>query len=303
MRLLKLKGDGGVSITKFRTNNVPAYAILSHTWGKDTDEVDYSDLVNGTHIRKAGYKKILFCGKQAERDGLLYFWVDSCCIDKTNNTELSEAIHSMFRWYQKAIKCYVYLIDVPARSKTPDWKAEFSQSRWFTRGWTLQELLAPRQVDFFSYDNQKLGSKRELEQHIHRITGIPTEALRGGHLSKFPVETRLSWAQNRNTTEEEDQAYCLLGIFDVSMPMIYGEGAKAWRRLLYEIGKLPDSGVGREPEMSIKEESEEGDSKGSKNSSTTPSADVQILAPIHLHYSILHPSVRTPVESRLRSDG
>jgi hypothetical protein len=162
---------------------------------------------------------------------LQYFWVDTCCINKSNNTELSEAINSMFRWYRNADKCYVYLSDVSsppfdANDKFSSLPCEsaFRASRWFTRGWTLQELLAPRSVEFFSQEGNRLGDKRSLERQIHEITGIAVLALQGSPLSQFSVDERFKWAQNRETTRKEDWAYCLLGIFDIFMPLIYGEG-------------------------------------------------------------------------------
>jgi hypothetical protein len=115
MRLLRVERDsaGQLSLTKdFIGDNIPKYAILSHTWGADVEEVIFQDLMNRTGENKSGYKKIDFCRDQAERDGLRYFWVDTCCIDKANSTELAEAINSMFRWYRNAAKCYVYLSDV-----------------------------------------------------------------------------------------------------------------------------------------------------------------------------------------------
>ncbi|KAH6667462.1 vegetative incompatibility protein HET-E-1 [Halenospora varia] len=193
------------------------------------------------------YNKIRFCGEQARCNGLQYFWVDTCCIDKSSSSELQEAINSMFRWYQNAAKCYVYLSDVSTRKwKASDqfseytWESAFRSSRWFTRGWTLQELLAPGldSVEFFSYEGDRLGDKRTLEQQIHEITGIAIPALRGTPLSQFNVGDRLSWAENRQTTREEDKAYSLFGIFDVQIPLLYGEKRdKAFKRLLKEIDK------------------------------------------------------------------
>jgi hypothetical protein len=113
MRLLEYNNDSEFSLTEdFVSSKIPEYAILSHTWGADTEEVTYRDLIDGTGKDKIGYKKIRFCGEQARRDGLQYFWVDTCCIDKSNAVELQEAINSMFRWYRNAAKCYVYLSDV-----------------------------------------------------------------------------------------------------------------------------------------------------------------------------------------------
>ena len=229
MRLLQYSKDSEFSLTKyFIHSEIPEYAILSHTWGADTDEVTYRDLIDGTGKNKDGYKKIRFCGAQARRDRLQYFWVDTCCIDKSNNTELAEAINSMFRWYRNAAKCYIFLSDMPrptvdSESQLP-WESAFRTSRWFTRGWTLQELIAPKSAEFFSKDGELLGDKTSLERHLCEITKIPSKALRGSHLAEFSITERMSWAETRQTTREEDMAYSLLGIFDVYMPLIYGEG-------------------------------------------------------------------------------
>ena len=234
MRLLSTNADGSFSLTRFIGNDIPSYAILSHTWETDGQEVIYHDLINNAGSSKIGYRKITFCGAQAERDGLRYFWVDSCCIDKSSSAELQTAINSMFRWYQNAAKCYVYLSDV---STGKDWEPAFRKSRWFTRGWTLQELLAPQSVEFYSQDAKRLGNKDSLKQQIHEITGIAVKALQG-QLSQFSDNERRMWAANRETTIEEDQVYCLLGIFDVYLPLIYGEGKEhAFRRLQDEIDK------------------------------------------------------------------
>jgi hypothetical protein len=148
----------------------------------------------------------------------------------------------MFRWYQNADRCYVYLSDVSVSSSVEDeeftrrWKPAFRRSRWFTRGWTLQELVAPRIVEFFSQDEQRLSDKQSLEQTLHEITGIAIQALRGSPLSQFDVNERMSWAAKRKTKREEDEAYSLLGIFNISMPLIYGEGReKALARLQKEV--------------------------------------------------------------------
>jgi len=239
MHLIERNNDDKFSVTKDFGDDIPWYAILSHTWGADTEEVTFKDLIDGTGIDKAGYNKIRFCGEQARRDGLQYFWVDTCCIDKSNSTKLAEAINSMFRWYQNAAKCYVYLSDVssPAfdtndESSQLPCESALRESRWFTRGWTLQELLAPGSVEFFSREGNRLGDKRSLERLIHEITGIAVPALRGTPLSQFGVDERFSWAENRQTTRKEDKAYSILGIFDVYMPLIYGEGSdNAFTRL------------------------------------------------------------------------
>jgi hypothetical protein len=232
MRLLEYNKEGEFSLTGDYVVDIPRYAILSHTW--EGEEVTFGDLMDGTGKSKAGYDKIQFCGEQAKRDGLQYFWVDTCCIDKSNNTELSEAINSMFRWYRDAAKCYIYLSDIPRttvnstdRSTPLPWESAFRKSRWFTRSWTLQELIAPTSVEFFSKDREWLGDKKSLERRTCEITGIPAEALQRAPLSQFSVNERLSWAENRQTTCKEDKAYSLL---------IYGEGAEsAFKRLREKI--------------------------------------------------------------------
>jgi hypothetical protein len=230
MRLLKRVLSGDVQLISFNDDDVPPYAILSHTWAED-QEVTYDELVRGAGREKSGYDKIRFCGKQAAVDGLEYFWIDTCCIDKSASHELSTAINSMFRWYQRATNCYVYLSDVVVPECIADAEAfrimleeAFRHSRWFTRGWTLQELLAPTYVEFFSKEGKLLGSRISLEQQIHEITKIPLRALRGQNLTEFSIEERMSWSANRTTTLKEDKVYCLLGIFGVFLSLIYGEG-------------------------------------------------------------------------------
>jgi hypothetical protein len=232
MRLLEIKGPGEFSLIQVATHNTYPYAILSHTW--TGQEVTYQDLISGAGKSKSGYEKIKFCGEQATRDGLRYFWVDTCCIDKSNSVELSTAIISMFRWYRNAEKCYVYLTDVSAPAYSGDvrpsqstWEAAFGGSRWFTRGWTLQELIAPAKVEFYSEEGKRLGDKQSLEKPIHEITQIPVQALRGDPFSDFSIAERKGWAAKRQTTEEEDIVYCLIGLFEVSMPPLYGEGKVA----------------------------------------------------------------------------
>ena len=245
MRLIENTGHGGFSLVEYDDDSIPRYAILSHTWGANSEEVTFKDLMEGTGRNKAGYDKIKFCSKQAASDGLQHFWVDTCCIDKSSSAELTEAINSMFRWYQNASKCYVYLSDVLTSGHATNvlsilstCEATFRQSRWFRRGWTLQELLAPVSVEFFSREGDRLGSKTSLEQRIHEITGIAIEALRGEPLTIYNVEERLYWASHRETKRPEDKAYSLLGIFNIHMPLLYGEGReKAFVRLREEIGK------------------------------------------------------------------
>lgn len=247
MRLLQRNKTGEVSLTEdLNDTALPAYAMLSHTWGTDAEEVVFKDLATGTGKDKPGYKKIRFCGERAALDGLEYFWIDTCCINKSNKAELSHAINSMFRWYQKAAQCYVYLSDVSTKKRKvreegsrSTWELAFRASKWFTRGWTLQELLAPSVLRFFSCEGELLGNKRFLAQQIHEITGIPKPAIEGVRLSRFPVEERLSWIQHRQTKLEEDKTYSLLGILGVYIVPFYGEGtASAFQRLREELDKV-----------------------------------------------------------------
>jgi hypothetical protein len=241
MRLLYFDSSRRLTSADFSQKTIPPYAILSHTWGDD--EFLFEDLVNGTSKSKAGYEKIMFCGEQAARDSLQYFWVDTCCIDKWKTPELSHSINSMFQWYKNAAKCYAFLLDVSAPTidaqlHQDTWEASFRESRWFTRGWTLQELLAPASINFYSLERQRIGDKASLEQQICEITRIPATALRGGALDEFSVPERMAWMADRQTKEEEDMAYSLIGIFGVSMEFRYGEGKeRALKRLQEEMEK------------------------------------------------------------------
>jgi len=241
IHLLSYGREGYLTITSFDDDAMPPYAILSHTWGADGDEVTFADLETGDGKTKQGYNKIRFCGDQARRDGLQYFWIDTCCIDTTNKAEHSWAIRSMFRWYRSAARCYVYLFDVPGTALYLGRAAEspaFRQSRWFTRGWTLQELLAPSVVDFFTKDGKKLGSKLSLISPLCEITSIPRTALQGAPLSDFSVNERISWFEHRITKVPTDRAYSLMGILGVSLSPLDGESAaEAMKRITDEVDK------------------------------------------------------------------
>ena len=167
----------------------------------------------------------------ARRNGYQYIWIDSCCIDKTSSSELSEAINSMYAWYAGAHVCYTYLADVP-RAPTEDYwmpHSDFRWSRWFRHGWTLQELIAPLNVVFLSQDWTVIGPRHALSDLVQQITGISEEALLHlKPLNEFSVAQRLSWAATRKTTRVEDQAYSLLRIFNINMPTLYGEGDRAF---------------------------------------------------------------------------
>ncbi|KAF1834875.1 HET-domain-containing protein, partial [Decorospora gaudefroyi] len=231
MRLLHFDALGRLALADFRGKTIPPYAILSHRWSDS--EILIEDISNGTYNEKEeGYRKLQFCAERAAQDELQYFWIDTCCIDKWNLSELSKAINSMFQWYKNAARCYVFLSDVLVSTATEpvqrsDWETSFRASAWFTRGWTLQELIAPESVEFFSREGHPIGDKESLDQLIHDITGIPLAALRNCPLNEFTRLERRRWAENRRTTEEEDIVYCLLGILGVSMPTAYGEGQES----------------------------------------------------------------------------
>ena len=279
MRLLNVKT---FKLTEFFESELPPYAILSHTWGRE--EVTFRDIQGpaAAYDSKQGYYKIKYTCAQAYRDGYKYAWIDTCCIDKSSSSELSEAINSMFRWYEQAGVCYAYLIDVPTmEAREPhELKYFLSRSRWFTRGWTLQELLAPSSLIFFISGWSKLATRAELADQLGSITGIDPWFLRHQPVRNFamrlvhPQDTnqealysrrillrqasvaqRMSWASKRKTTREEDMAYCLLGIFGVNMPLIYGEGEMAFIRLQEEIIKRFDDqsifawGIGNDPAL------------------------------------------------------
>ena len=237
IRLLKFE-NGEVHIETFVDDGeVPDYAILSHRWYDFREEPTYQDVTQSGGQHKKGFRKIMLCGKQAHKDGCDYFWVDTCSIDKTNSTELSEAINSMYRWYANAKICYVYLSDVSGA----DWTA-FDNSNWFTRGWTLQELLAPKTVRFYNSEWQCLGDKSSLCSRISRITGIPQDVLQDSAKTRnYSIAARMSWAAKRKRTRVEDRSYSLLGLFDINdMPVMYGQGEAAFRRLQERIMQKSD---------------------------------------------------------------
>jgi hypothetical protein len=241
MRLLNTKT---LRVEEFFDDRVPHYAILSHTWGRE--EVTLQDIQDlGKARTREGFAKIEGAAVLAATDGYSHVWIDTCCIDKTSSSELTEAINSMYRWYSQSGVCYVYLIDVDhyaEEAAEPDSFAEaFRASRWFQRGWTLQELIAPAFVQFYSKDWKFLGSRSSLERLVSEITGVDRIVLSGRRRpTEISVARKMYWASSRETTRVEDVAYCLLGLFDVNMPLMYGEGAKAFMRLQEEIMKKYD---------------------------------------------------------------
>ena len=216
-------------------DNPPRYAILSHRW--EDEEVSYKDVEDKRHESKRGWAKIVSCCRLAASRRLKYAWVDTCCIDKTSSAELTEAINSMYKWYESASECYAFLSDVRVFDLAePRSQDTFRDSAWFTRGWTLQELIAPARVLFYNRSWSYLGSKDALYNLLQDITGIDAVVLLGQTKpNQCTVAQRMSWAAQRTTSRVEDRAYSLLGIFGVNMPMLYGEGDRAFRRLQQEI--------------------------------------------------------------------
>ena len=228
-----------LELSEFNDSEIPKYVILSHTWG--SEEVSYKDWYMQSSYKKAGYRKVHNFCKICCRNGYKWAWVDTCCIDKTSSAELSEAINSMYRWYSGKT-CYAYLADVLSGDEIEAEASAFCKSRWFTRGWTLQELIAPATVYFYSRDWVKVEEKYGRRKIVARITGIPETLLEmPSDLYHYSAAQKMSWASKRKTTRIEDTAYCLLGLFDVNMPLLYGEGEKAFFRLQEEIMKItPD---------------------------------------------------------------
>ncbi|THU95434.1 HET-domain-containing protein [Dendrothele bispora CBS 962.96] len=240
MRLLNTKT---FLLQEFYTD-VPPYAILSHTWGKR--EVTFQDMQNTDAIKtredlQAGWSKVKKACEHAHNYSFEWIWIDSCCINKESSAELSEALNSMYQYYEDAEVCYVYLSDVSGKEDPRDPSSTFRVSRWFKRGWTLQELLAPSHVVFLDKNWADLGTRQSLRDAISAITLVPVEVFEGKDIAEFSIAQRMSWAAFRETTRPEDQAYSLMGIFGVNMPPIYGEGGpKAFMRLQQEIIKISD---------------------------------------------------------------
>ncbi|KAI1478538.1 heterokaryon incompatibility protein-domain-containing protein [Daldinia eschscholtzii] len=262
---MRLLNTNTLEVVEF-TQTIPRYAILSHMW--EYDELLFQDIKDGHASLRQGYAKVAGCCRQAIKDGYEWVWIDTCCIDKSSSAELSEAINSMYRWYADSCVCYAYLSDVgtgnvkgskfildpsdlcridpgddtqltsvgPTTTFSARSEGYFKESRWFTRGWTLQELIAPRRIKFYSDEWVELGTKTNLREIITKVTGISEDVLLGyTALSDITVALKMSWAANRSTTREEDMAYCLMGLFDINMPLLYGEGTKAFKRLQEEI--------------------------------------------------------------------
>ncbi|THU95196.1 HET-domain-containing protein, partial [Dendrothele bispora CBS 962.96] len=234
-------------LVNFTSNRfIPEYAIVSHRWkqGEEIGLTEYVAIISGSRgDKKTGYIKIMMACKRARHDGISWIWIDTCCIDKGSHEDVAWNIKSMYAFYQNAQICYAFLRDVSTAQvfeelDSGDLKMEVEESEWFQRGWTLQELLAPKDVIFFDKDWKEIGRRSALTDEpytdvISLRTGIPEPVLEGRvPLQDVDMVKRLCWSVDRQTTKPEDQAYCLLGILGVSMEPCYGEGTqKAFERL------------------------------------------------------------------------
>ena len=195
MRLLNTKH---LYFEEFFDSKIPKYAILSHRW--EEDEVSLQDFLCGKRKNGAGYLKITNCCIMAAKRGFDWVWIDTCCIDKKSSAELSETLNSMFRMYGRASECYAYLSDVRwVHGEPPEkYRSSFRKSVWFGRGWTLQELLAPRNVLFLSREWCMIGTKDSLSEEISSITGIGAEYL--DSIEEASVAMKMSWASKLETS-------------------------------------------------------------------------------------------------------
>jgi hypothetical protein len=242
---MRLLNPSTLEMFSFDESEVPDYAILSHTWEKD--EISFQEMLapTATTYDKAGYDKIRRFAGIAEAYGFGYIWVDTCCIDKSSSAELSEAINSMYRWYAQSTMCVVFLSDLdrptdPGRPPGESIEVSLRQCKWFRRGWTLQELIAPKRLHIYDCIWRFVGTKNSHASILGSITGIPSTVLRRCDPRLVSVAQRMFWASGRTTTRVEDEAYSLLGLFDINMPLLYGEGTKAFVRLQEEIIKVSD---------------------------------------------------------------
>ena len=236
----------------FSEAEVEPYAILSHCWshGRGLEEPTYQQVLAGSYRDDSpGWWKVTECCQIARSRGLHWAWIDTVCINKLSSAELSETINRMYSWYERSVECYVFLEDVSVVRREVNHRLShlapdgFGLSRWFTRGWTLQELLAPPTVRFYDKSGHLIGTRSEMATSISYATGIDPFYLRKFKpIEHASVAQRMTWASRRKTTRPEDTAYALLGIFRVNMPLLYGEGDKAFLRLQLAIIEQSDDG-------------------------------------------------------------
>lgn len=246
---MRLLNTDTLELHEFTDGLEPPYAILSHTWG--SQEVSYVDYTEGRGLDGYGYQKIRNLCSTVKTYHIEWAWIHSCCVDRTSSAELSEAMNSSYEWFQRSEVCFVHLADIQISSPgdivlgKQAGRKDFVDSRWFTRSWTLHELLAPREVIFLDRDCTPIGYKgshsarvaslENLNDKITAITGIETRYLLQFTPTDASVSERLEWARNRKYAHVEDVAYSLVGLFQVQMPIRYGEGTVAFTRLKREI--------------------------------------------------------------------
>lgn len=228
-----------LELHEFIFEKAPVYDILSHRWGTPDEEMTFKAFRKQRRTETIGYKKVADFCELSRTGGTAWAWVDTCCIDQKSSAELSEAINAMWSYYENAKTCYAYLND--CRTDVNDWH----RSAWWTRGWTLQEMLAPRQVLFYDQDWNMIGSIKTLAEKIADITKIPQAILLGAaSTGSCCIAEMMSWASMRETTRIEDRAYSLLGLFHINMPLLYGEGNRAFQRLqIHLIEKYSDLSI------------------------------------------------------------
>jgi heterokaryon incompatibility protein (HET) len=236
MRLINVRT---LDLRKFN-QHPPRYAILSHRW-IDEQEICLQDwevyVANqdplSSQIKcKSGFIKIQNACIQAQKRGFEWLWADTVCIDKRDNSEVTKSVNLMFSWYQSASVCFAYMHEVSNNNQRLKWTEDNAVVRktpeWFTRGWTLQELLAPKKLLLSDQDWNCIGDRENCAQVITKFTGIPLSALCGKDIQSYSYADRLAWAKGRQTTEPEDRVYSLLGLLGVSLPAVgYGIGLKA----------------------------------------------------------------------------
>ena len=225
---MRLLNTDKLEFEEFLDSEIPRYTILSHRWGNK--EVAFHEFEDAKKERGHRFSKIENFCCLAQNRGYKYAWIDTCCIDKRSSAELSEAINSMFRWYASAWECYAYLSDVEWVQNDGSWekaRAQVCASTWFTRGWTLQELLAPYKLIFLDRHWLTIGTKDALSAEISAITGIERQYLDNPYsIDQASVAIKMSWVSKRETSRVEDMAYSLMGILGVNMPLLYGEGKR-----------------------------------------------------------------------------
>lgn len=235
---MRLINTSTLQLDEFFGDEIPSYAILSHTWTKEEVTLQEWQTSKQPTKTKVGYKKVRDACNIAKELGYEWLWADTVCIDKTSSADLSEAINSMYVWYCESAECLAYLVDIDIEYLANEKRLkDFATSRWFTRGWTLQELVAPNRLTFYDTKWKRIGTKSKYERVIEANTGIDSGCI---HLQKIdrrkiPIARRMSWFAGRQTRRIEDMAYCMMGIFDINMPLLYGEGKKAYIRLQHEI--------------------------------------------------------------------